>query len=165
MQKRSWEKPFAVVAVVLPIAMIALGVMQAQWNRSQGQRWNFPMQAYDPRDLLRGKYLNVRFKYEVAPKACTSGECCVCYKDVEFEPSVPVVHPVSCEQAAQDCQAWLRLGALGSSYRYFVPEDKSVELEDRVIQAVQEERARAEFVLDQSRRPQITGLILDGTPI
>lgn len=159
------SRHFAKVAVALPALAVALGILQAQWNHAQGKRWNFPMQAYDPRDILRGKYLNVRLDFEKAEDGCTSGDCCVCFKDVEFEQSPPRVHPISCQDAANACESWLELDALSSSYRYFVPEDKSRALEDLVIKAVREKRARVEFVLDQHRRPQITALMVDGKPI
>lgn len=158
-------KHFAKVAVALPIAAIVLALLQAQWNDAQGQKWNFPMQGYDPRDILRGKYLNVRFEFSLEPQTCETAECCVCFKDVAFEQSPPLVRPVACGQAKTECQTWLYLDALRSNYRYFVPEDKSQELEQRVIDAIRDEGARVEFVLDQRRRPQITALTIDGTPI
>lgn len=162
MQETLLGKHFAKVAVALPLAAILLAVFQAQWNHSQGQRWTFPMQAYDPRDLLRGKYLNVRFEFEVDAEQCDDNSCCVCYKNVQFDAAPPIVKPVSCQVAKQECKEWLSLGALRGSYRYFVPEDKSAELEEEVNQAIQAKRAKVEFVLDQYKRPQITALDLDG---
>lgn len=165
MQVTPLHKHFAKVAVALPIVAIAISVMLAQWNHIQGQRWKFPMQAYDPRDILRGKYLNVRFEFEVTPGDCTSNDCCVCYQDVQFDQAIPILNPVTCAQANTRCDEWLKLGALRTSYRYFIPEDKSAQLEARVNQAISDKRAQVEFVLDQYRRPQISALIIDGEPL
>lgn len=165
MPKSDLSRHFPKVAAALPLAAIALATMQAQWNQAQGQRWNFPMRAYDPRDILRGKYLNVRLDYELDPTRCDSGECCACYRDVAFDQSPPMVNLVPCQEAKESCKTWLTQDALSSSYRYFVPEDKSRELEDLVIEAVREDRASVEFVLDQRRRPQIVSLLVDGHPI
>lgn len=158
-------KHFAKVAVALPIAAICLAWLQAHWNFTQGETWNLPMRAYDPRDILRGKYLNVSFDYKVEQEKCDSGDCCVCHQDVNFDQSPPSFEAISCAQAASRCRTWLSLRALSSNYRYFVPEEKSLELEERVIEAVRDTRARVEFVLDQRRRPQITALLIDDEPI
>lgn len=159
------SQAYARVAAFLPTVAIALSVFVSHWNQSQGQRWDFPVRAFDPRDILRGKYLNLRFGYDLEESGCEQQECCVCFSETDFAADPPRVFARPCEQIEQSCKTWMSTQALGSSYRYFIPEAQSAFLEEKVMNAAQAGRARVQFVLDAKGRPQITALKVDGKPL
>lgn len=162
MSEHKPSQSFARVAVILPIAAIVLAIAQAQWRRSQGLIWDLPLAAYDPRDILRGKYLNVRFSLDIDEVHCDAVDCCVCYRDADFSGDPSKMRARSCEEARERCTEWLELEALRSSYRYFIPEARSNEIEQELQKASNEKRARIRFVVDRNQRPQITEIRIDG---
>lgn len=159
------SRSFARVAVALPILLIILAIVQAQWRRSQGLTWDLPLAAYDPRDILRGKYLSVRFALEIDEARCDGQACCVCHGEGDLYVDPARVEARSCQEASQLCKEWVEVDVLHSSFRYFIPEARSMELERKVMKGAQEKRARVRFVLDQNRRPQISGILIDGEPL
>ncbi|WP_176598591.1 MULTISPECIES: GDYXXLXY domain-containing protein [Sphingobium] len=65
---RSW------LAVALVLPLVVLGISWAATYRlaQQGQEWLIPIRGYDPRDLLRGHY--VQYQYDWPVDAPSSGE-------------------------------------------------------------------------------------------
>jgi hypothetical protein len=50
------------LALLLPLAGLALIWLQTERESHQGSEWDVPIAGYDPRDLLRGHY--VQFRYD-----------------------------------------------------------------------------------------------------
>ena len=50
------------LALLLPLIGLALIWLQAERESHQGSEWDVPIAGYDPRDLLRGHY--VQFRYD-----------------------------------------------------------------------------------------------------
>lgn len=49
-------------SLLLPLAMFAAIWGHTHWQAQQGQEWLIPIRGYDPRDLLRGHY--VQYAYD-----------------------------------------------------------------------------------------------------
>jgi len=101
------------VALLLPLS--ALAAMWAVTHRQaqQGQDWLIPIEGYDPRDLLRGHYVQYRYAWPTAP--AREGESradpglaealCV----IGVAPHIQAVRPLpSAQDGAQDCAIILR---------------------------------------------------------
>lgn len=60
--------PRAMLAAALLLPLIVLAYSWASTHRlaQQGQEWLIPIQGYDPRDLLRGHYVQYRYDWPVA---------------------------------------------------------------------------------------------------
>ena len=67
-----------IIAVALPLAGLAGLWVQSDYLSRQGTDWQVPVQGYDPRDLLRGHY--VEFAYDWPLEAETAGE-----EDADYE--------------------------------------------------------------------------------
>lgn len=65
-------------ALTLPLAALAGSWAVTHRQAQQGQEWLIPIQGYDPRDLLRGHYVQYRYDWPLAPH---QGE------DVRFDPA------------------------------------------------------------------------------
>lgn len=51
--------------LLLPIAALAALWGHSHWQAQQGQDWLIPIEGYDPRDLLRGHYVQYRYAWPV----------------------------------------------------------------------------------------------------
>lgn len=152
-------------AVGLPVLYITLSIGVSQYNQQAKTQWSFPLQAYDPRDILRGKYLNVRLSHELTNPTCTTSPCCVCLSQADFSRNPPRLSTAACSSVQPTCPDWMQQSDLASSYRYFIPEARSLELETRIQEASQAGRAQVHFVLDAKHHPQLTKLTIDGVAI
>ncbi|WP_311269181.1 GDYXXLXY domain-containing protein [Sphingobium sp. WCS2017Hpa-17] len=66
-------------ALLLPLAALAASWAVTHRQAQQGQDWLIPIQGYDPRDLLRGHYVQYRYDWPTSPQqqtesAVTPGE-------------------------------------------------------------------------------------------
>jgi hypothetical protein len=58
-------------ALMLPIAALAISWAVTHHQAQQGQDWLVPIQGYDPRDLLRGHYVQYRYDWPTSPRQQT----------------------------------------------------------------------------------------------
>ena len=156
------------VAVVIPLAVLAMGIVRAEHRLSHGRRWVFDVNGYDPRDLLRGHYLEYRLDLppEAPSAACIDADpaCCLCLTSRGTgEP--PAVEREICTTAMPRCDGVLRTDRLPDLRRYYVPEEGAAELTVRLRDAARAHRARLAVILDGQGRPQIDGLFIDGERI
>src|SRR5262249_56540913 len=71
------------VAAALPLLVIVLGIVRAERFLGRTRDFVFEIGGYDPRDLLRGHYLQFRLTADPLPQreACVDdpqGTCCLC---------------------------------------------------------------------------------------
>jgi hypothetical protein len=59
-------------ALALPLVAFAGAWAHTHWRAQQGQEWLVPVAGYDPRDLLRGHYVQYRYEWPVAAGASSS---------------------------------------------------------------------------------------------
>ncbi|MFA7441544.1 MAG: GDYXXLXY domain-containing protein [Sphingomonadaceae bacterium] len=74
--KRSW----LLAALALPIVGLLAGIAVNQAQVRDADTWRLPIEGYDPRDLLRGHYINFRYAWRTAgdPRLCSRRSCTLC---------------------------------------------------------------------------------------
>lgn len=96
-------------ALLLPLAALASSWAIIHRQAQQGQDWLVPIQGYDPRDLLRGHYVQYRYDWPTPPKEegveypdlASAEALCV----VGVAPHIRVVHPFPDAPGRPDLQA------------------------------------------------------------
>jgi uncharacterized membrane-anchored protein len=147
------------------VALCGLGlaglVGRAELVHQTRPRWRFRVQGYDPRDILRGHYLDLRYDFNRAGRDTCSDEpdCCLCLTQIHPEGIDPEVRAVACDEAKL-CDGWVLAGDMQPPIRYFIPEQRATELE----QALRDSDAALEVVVDSAGHPSLTELYLDGLP-
>lgn len=58
-------------SLLLPLVALAASWTFTHRQAQQGQEWLIPIQGYDPRDLLRGHYVQYRYDWPVSPQQQT----------------------------------------------------------------------------------------------
>jgi hypothetical protein len=152
-----------VIAVVIPVIGLMGMVARAELATHAGPAWTIPIRGYDPRDLLRGRYLRYRFDFDWEEGASTCGEgdqpelgCCLCLTGIGGDPSV---RQMTCDEAS-DCDGWLRADQVAPPLRYFVPETSALDLE----KALRIHQAAVSVTSSSSGGAAIGELTLDGRP-
>jgi hypothetical protein len=123
-----------VLAVILPVAGLAgLWAMSANTYR-QGTEWEVPIQGYDPRDMLRGHY--VEFSYDwpgmaedfgIGPqRLCLEGDAPRITRATELAEGAACAHPL-----IADTDAVYGIGGLARG-RLYVGQDRAAQL-DRTL--------------------------------
>ena len=79
------------IALLLPLVALVLLIVRAELVLKQGKRWTVAIGGYDPRDLIRGHYLQYRVRWKKDPnstEACTDrdGDCYLCLRRESGDP-------------------------------------------------------------------------------
>jgi len=163
------SRRFTLVAVALPLLAIVLGIVRAERFLGRTRDFVFEIGGYDPRDLLRGHYLQFTLRVEPLPQreACVDepqGTCCLC---VTRAPpgQVSQVERATCTTSRAACDASLPLSVLAQPYRYYVPEEHAKALEERMRDAMRRQGARAVVAVDSRGDARVRELRIDGVPI
>jgi len=157
------------VAVALPLLAIVLGIVRAERFLGRTHDFVFEIGGYDPRDLLRGHYLQFTLRVEPLPQreACIDdpqGTCCLCLTRAQ-PGQVSQVERATCATARAECDASLPLGVLAQPYRYYVPEESAKELQNRLLDAMPRSGARAVVAVDSRGEARVRELWIDGVPV
>lgn len=150
-------------AVVLPVLGIALGIARSELHFARAQDWSLPVAGYDPRDLLRGHYIQYRLQLPGAESSYCQDEdrdCCLC-----LERGEPVSISRQICSAAESCDGMLRSEYLSQLERYYVPEARAREAEDKLRADAGQGKARLVIALDPGGKPQVRALLIDGKPL
>lgn len=161
---------WTVVAVAIPLLGLLAMVGRAEYVVATSPTWRFEIDGYDPRDLLHGHYLQVRYRLNASgPHDCgfaRSGPdldldpaCCLCLTRSDPDGIDPPVRQTTCD-TAPTCDGWIRADRMLPPVRYFVPEDRALELET----ALRQRQGALELQIDRDGRPAIRQLYLDGEP-
>src|SRR4051812_44812768 len=91
-----------VLALLLPIAALGVMIVRAEATTRGGRPWVLSIEGYDPRDLVRGHYLNYRVKWlwEGTSHVCMASTCCYCLHGDGPPPVEPTVTRVSCTETS-----------------------------------------------------------------
>lgn len=159
---------FTSMAVLLPILALAVGIARSEHHLSNEQTWRLAVEGYDPRDMLRGRYLRYRLKRDPAdpPGNCSDDDrdCCLCLTSAG-EGKAAHTRRLTCDAARAQCDAVLPTRYLRSMRRYYVPEDRARELERRFIDAAVDGQAHILVAIDDSGEPHVRRLELRGEVI
>ena len=151
------------LAVALPIAVILWGVASAERRAALAPHLVFEIEGYDPRDLLRGRYLQFRLRLPgAAPGDCADDDpdCCLCVT-AGAPGGIAQVARVSCTSSPA-CDALLPVERASLPLRFYVPEDRAPDLERRLLAAAGHGGARADVAIAPDGAVQVRGLLLDG---
>ena len=151
------------VAVLIPLLLLSLLIIRAEFHISQGKEWKFQVQGYDPRDLLRGHYLrfSLRYNWVEGSSHCENvNHCCLCLSDIGE--IAPTVQKTSCEIAQNQCDGFIRGEFENSLNRYYIPENYAVQAEQILRDARAGNDAFLSVSINSQGKPLITDMIIGG---
>lgn len=154
-------------ALLLPLLVIVLAIARAELFLRGAQQFSLPIQGYDPRDLLQGRYLQFRLaldrEHGLEREACTSDaqECCWCLTNVPGQPQARA-EVASCATARAQCAGALPLMAADKPFRFYVPETQAPVMERALGEARLTGQAFAVFAIDPSGEARVSELSLNG---
>ncbi len=152
------------LALTLPMVSIAVVIGRAEVRRAQAENWTFTARGYDPRDLLRGHYVTFRidFREDTRRDACldSDSDCCLCLTGAPGS-GIPHTQRMSCADARR-CNGMLQTRLIHRLNRYYVPEDRARELDQRVRRAGNEDRLRVVVAIDSTGHGEIRKLLIGG---
>lgn len=172
MSKGSMGGRLTLIAVLIPVLGLVALVGRAEYAARHGPTWTIPIEGYDPRDLLRGRYLQYRFAFDwQGENTCGPDSesglgrdpepgCCLCLTRSTADGVDPPVRQTWCGEAEDLCDGALRAEDVVPPLRYYVPEERALELE----RALRDRDAALELRIDPEGRPAIRELLLDGRP-
>lgn len=82
MIRRATPRAMLAAALLLPLIVLAYSWASTYRLAQQGQDWLIPIQGYDPRDLLRGHYVQYRYDWPVAKPPSVTGQA-----EAAFDPA------------------------------------------------------------------------------
>ncbi len=158
-----------IAALLLPLLVIALGIVRAEQHLAHSTSWLFEVDGYDPRDLLRGHYIQFRLDLheEAALEACDddqSDRCCLCLTSTGAH-KPPRVQRSTCARAQAQCEGVLQTRYLSELRRYYIPEEEAWKLEQQFRDAARDNKALLQVAIDESGKPQIQSLLVNGEQI
>ena len=151
------------VAVLLPLVAILLGIVSAERRAARAPHLVFEIEGYDPRDLLRGRYLQFRLRVPAAgPGECPDGadDCCFCASAGGPGETARLAR-VACT-AAPSCDFVLPVARARMPLRFYVPEDRAGDLERRLAEVAGRGGARADVAFAPDGTIQVRDLWFDG---
>lgn len=157
------------IAVLVPVLGIAVLAARAEVAVRNGPVWTIPIEGYDPRDLLHGQYLEYRYRLRwqdgdtcgttpFGPREPMAG-CCLCLTRDAADGFDPWVRQVQCDEATR-CEGVLHSDSLLPPQRFFVPEDRGLDLE----RALREHAAAIELTVSPAGEAAVRELLLDRRP-
>lgn len=154
-------------SVALPLLALLVAIVGAERRAARSRDFVFDIEGYDPRDLLRGRYLQFRLRIaEDEPAfACANEdpECCLCLGSVA-PATPPRATRVACSATA-GCDGVLRALLAVAPLRFYVPEAEAAALERRLSEAMAHGAARAVIGVDRTGSVRVRGLRLDGADV
>lgn len=167
------QKNWAALSLVLMVLLPSLLMVKAIYDRNNGVIWQVKMTGYDPRDLLRGHYLNFRYDWTMLDAAssehCTTDKpCCLCLtRTGEQGYTDPLARYTACEAdlgAAPRCESRILGGNPQGQQIYYVPEKYALRLE-KLLRAGSHD-FKMEIAVPRSGGPaKIRGLYVDQKPL
>ncbi len=154
------------VALCLPLLALAAGIVRGERLLRSGSEWRLDITAYDPRDPLRGRYLQftvVERWGEALEPGPPEQLPCACLERASMADSA-TLRAASCERAKEQCGAFVRRDALQNLNRLYVPETRAAALEERLRTATSVGRGHAQIlvVVDDEGRIAAVDLLVDG---
>lgn len=119
-----------ILALLLPIVGLSVSIAKVELSKVNATTWVVPIQGYDPRDLLKGQYIQFSFSWAQDSNMKNS---CLCFRESAAGVRVdPVVTQVACaDVGAASCDAVAEYPGPGP-FRFYVDESKAKEWEQRL---------------------------------
>ena len=156
------------LAVILPLIVLGISAVRSELRLRASETWEFKVRGYDPRDLLRGRYINYRIDFtESAPAlSCNdkASDCCLCLS--RASDGLTTTQRMSCTAARDQCEGILRTSTVESLTRYYVPESRALEMERQLRAAIaNREDARVILAIDRDGGAEVVGMSIGGAPL
>ena len=150
-----------ILALILPIAVLAANAWLSHQQREHGDSVVLPIHGFDPRDLLSGHYLTYEIDYGISEETgCPASdiEAVVCLTpQAQVFPSDEL--PASCTQfISGSCNNDARF--MTKLERFYIPEQYAKPLE----KYVQNNQGKLLISLDGAGNAAIRDLLIDGQP-
>ncbi len=155
------------LALALPLLVIVLAIARAELFLRGAEEFSLPIEGYDPRDLLQGRYLQFRLsldeEHALEREACAGAteDCCWCLSSVPGQPAARA-ETATCSTARTQCAGALPLSAATTPFRFYVPEAQAPDMERALGEARLTHRAFAVFAIDPSGEARVSELMLNG---
>lgn len=148
-----------VAALLFPIVVLAANTWMYQQQREAGETFTFPIEGFDPRDMLSGHYLFYKVNYGVAASnGCpTSDLAAVLCLRPEKRVYSSDERPTSCEiylQGECDASAVFTSGL----ERFYIPQEYASQLEVKIANKA----GAIEVSIDKYGNAAILDLLIDG---
>jgi uncharacterized membrane-anchored protein len=179
------SRRLAWLGVLIPVIGLLGLVARSEWSVRTGSVWIIPIQGFDPRDLLHGRYLMYAYAFNWQghnecgtsagqprlpgprpdPSAVGAGPllqpgCCLCLTRTKGKGTNPAVRQIDCQKAKNDCHAYVRSETVAPPQRFFVPEKRAAELEKALV----DHKASIQLRARPSGSAAVVALYLDGRP-
>lgn len=166
MAKSVWFKLW----ILLPVVAFLVLIARFEYQLYSGEHWIITVEGFDPRDLLRGQYLQFRmdFNWKVVPTMMDcgySGKCCLLLEKNHGSHINPLASLVSC-QGHQNGGVipgqlrhsdWFDIGM----NRYYIPEAQAKDLE----KLLRNKPCAVELVVAKGGRSALLrNFLIDGKP-
>lgn len=157
-------KSAGLLALIIMIALPSLLLVKAAYDRHNGKIWRVDIAGYDPRDLLRGHYLNFQYSWNYAntndSRTCEYGKsCCLCLNEASPGNHInPVAKTMACNAPEiRQCQSVVTSGRSASpslgGHVYFIPEKQAAQVEELLRDDTQD--VQMEIAVPRSGGPAI----------
>lgn len=146
-------------ALVFPIIVLAANTWMYQQQRSAGETFKFPIEGFDPRDMLAGHYLFYKVDYGVASThGCPTTDipAALCLRPERR------VYPT--DELPNGCEVYLQGECDASSLftaglnRFYIPQEYAAPLEAKIAN----KQGEIEVSIDKRGNAAILDLLIDG---
>lgn len=150
-----------VAALLFPIVVLAANTWMYQQQRTSGETFKFPIEGFDPRDLLSGHYLFYKVDYNIpngngCPTSDISAILCI-------RPERRV-YPI--DELSNHCEVFLHGTCDASSTfnagleRFYIPQEYALQLEEQI----RNKQGEIEVSIDKRGNAAILDLLISGQP-
>ena len=160
------KNKFVIFALATPFIILCLLIVRAEYHIQNSEQWQFEITGYDPRDLLRGHYLQFQIRYDLAnnDKACVdASNCCLCL--TKQDSKVPLVDLKNCERAKNQCDGHMLRASADALNRFYIPEEKATMAEKILQQARNKNNAYLKVAINPIGEAEIVNLLIGDRPI
>ncbi len=103
----------------------------SEYKRHQGERVQLAITGYDPRDLLRGRYLRFRYTTDRSAQGPKDGSP-LCYVPTNLGDQTHKLWNTPCEEARKQ-RVWVDGKSIAGPQKYFIPESVAPQLEREFV--------------------------------
>lgn len=165
---KKWGAPLAAMALLLPLIFFTGQIISHSAQEKDYQPWRIAVEGYDPRHLLKGRFIRYRYAFDwtggAAAQSCTgfAQSCCLCLTGAQAAPQARLLNCDTTE--IRRCDAVLE-GIKGRSgglvdfgLREYYVDERAAKVLDQLLRSG-EVRMSVDLLLapkDDNGQPQIT---------
>ncbi len=98
------------LVLIIPVLFFVFFIGQSESNKNNGTVWTVPITGYDPRDLLRGHYLQFTYNWDIDQnkESCFEENCCLCLNKRGEDYTNPKAYLLTCDKVANECESHIK---------------------------------------------------------